>query len=121
MQGDFTDDHPPKESNFRTYLENRMERGITFFGLKKEWSFLQAKCFQLFGFKLTKKFPSLLRLLESSDSVNLKQKLHKFQLSEIKRFFDKTNFGNRSPHWVTFEFEAGFPLQISHHWVACSH
>ena len=44
-QGDFTQSHPPKESNFRTYFLNRIERGITFFGVRKEWSLINAKCF----------------------------------------------------------------------------
>ena len=83
-QGDFTLRHPPKESNFRTYLENRIERGITFFGVRKEWSLLNAKCFELFGFKLAKKFPGLVRLIETTDEVNLKQKVHKFSIDEIK-------------------------------------
>ena len=94
-QGDFTADHPPKESHFRTYFENRIERGITFFGVRKEWSFLNAKVFDMFGFKMAKKFPELVRLIETTDDVSLKARQHKFELEEIKQFFSQTNLSNK--------------------------
>ena len=52
-------------------------------------------CQEIFGFKIAKKFPDLIQIIEGTDDVTLKQKQSRFDLEEIKQFFSQTNFSNK--------------------------
>ena len=86
----------------------RVERGITFFGVRKEYHYLNSKCFELFGFKISKKYPSVARFMESAQyetgnpsGSKLQQnnahlgRAKSLELDDLKSFFEFTDLRDK--------------------------